>query len=125
MAETELVALGLPHGTEQASEETPPAPESPAPPAPGAPTADQLARLRDVLVAAHPEAVPELIAGADLDTLLASLDPARAAYTRIKQTATQATLAAIPRGGGTRALDPAAYDGLSPEAKIALALSER
>ncbi len=124
MAETELVALGLPHSTEQAREETPPAPESPAP-APGTPTADQLARLRDVLVAAHPEAVPELIAGADLDTLLASIAPACAAYTRIKQTATQATLAAIPRGGGTRALDPATYDGLSPEAKIALALSNR
>ena len=91
--------------------------------APGALTADQLARLRDVLVAANPEAVPELIGGTDLDTLLASVETARAAYTRVKDATTRAALAAIPRGGGTRALDPAAYADLSPEAKIAFALS--
>ena len=130
MADTELVALGLPTDTdrdmEQAAEGAPAEQESPPAPAPpGAPTADQLTRLRDVLIAAHPEAVPELIAGADLDTLLASLEPARAAYDRARQAATQAALAAIPRGGGTRTPDPAAYADLSPEAKIALALSVR
>ena len=122
MAESELVDLGLPAGTDTAGEGDSPAPTTPPPP-PGAPTADQLARLREVLVAAHPEAVPELIVGADLDALLASIEPARAAYGRVKRAATQAALAAIPRGGGTRALDPATYASLSPEAKIAVGLS--
>jgi hypothetical protein len=81
--------------------------------------------LRDVLVAANPEVVPELIGGGDLDALLASVETARAAYARVKETAVRSALAAIPRGGGTRALDPAAYADLSPEAKIAFALSGR
>ena len=97
----------------------------PVTPASGALTTDQLARLRDVLVAANPEVVPELIGGGDLDALLASVETARAAYARVKEAAARSALAAIPRGGGTRALDPAVYADLSPEAKIAFALSAR
>jgi hypothetical protein len=127
METAELANLGLPPDAEEAApqalatggEASPDA----ASPTPGTPTLDQLARLRDVLVAANPEAVPEMIGGADLDALLASVEPARAAYARIKDAAAHAALAAIPRGGGTRALDPAAYADLSPEAKIAFALS--
>lgn len=50
-----------------------------SPAAPAALSGEQLARLRATLVAANPEAVPELIAGADFDALLASVEPARAA----------------------------------------------
>ena len=107
MEESELVDLGVPaeEGDEQGASAT--QPPTPATPTEG-PTVAQLARLREVLVAAHPEAVPELIGGDDLDALLTSVETARAAYARIKSATTQSTLAAIPRGGGTRALDPAA-----------------
>jgi hypothetical protein len=129
METPELANLGMPAGAEQAgADESAGAGDAVAdspPVTPGALTADQLARLRDVLVAANPEAIPELIGGGDLDALLASIETARAAYARVKDATARSALAAIPRGGGTRALDPAAYADLSPEAKIAFALSAR
>lgn len=85
-------------------------------------TAEQLGRLREVIVAAHPEAVPELIAGSDFEALLASVAGARAAYVRIAEEAARGAVAGVPRGGGTREFDAAAYEGLSPEAKIAAGL---
>jgi hypothetical protein len=129
MDTAELANLGMPADAGETETDEPTtigeqAAES-APAIPGTLNADQLARLRDVLVAANPEAIPELIGGADLDALLASVETARAAYTRVKEDAGRSALAAIPRGGGTRALDPAAYADLSPEAKIAFALSAR
>ena len=84
---------------------------------------DQLGRLRTLLVAANPETVPELIAGDDFETLLASVGTARAAYARAKEDAHRDMAAAVPRGGGTRLPDPAAFDWLSPQAKIAAALA--
>lgn len=86
-------------------------------------TAGQLARLREALVAAHPEAVPELIAGADFDALLASVEPARAAYARIRDEAARQVAGLAPRGGGVREVDPAVYADLSPEGKIAAAFA--
>ena len=56
-----------------------------APAATGGLTAEQLARLRETLVAANPEAVPELIGGGDFDALLASVGPAREAYRRVRE----------------------------------------
>ena len=91
--------------------------------APGTLTPAQLGRLRETLIAANPEAVPELIAGADFEALLASVAPARAAYARIREQATQGAVAVVPRGGGTREPDAALYADLSPEAKIAAALN--
>lgn len=85
-------------------------------------SAEQLGRLRAALIAANPEAVPELIAGADFDTLLASVEPARAVYARVRDEAAQRLAAEVPRGGGVREIDPAVYADLSPEAKIAAAL---
>ncbi|MGN6699935.1 MAG: hypothetical protein ACTHMR_17415 [Thermomicrobiales bacterium] len=92
---------------------------------PGGLSGEQLARLRATLVAAHPDAVPELIAGGDFDALLASVPVARAAYARIRETTTREAAASVPRGGGTRAPDPAAYADLSPEAKIAAGVRSR
>ena len=100
--------------------QTPPAADGGAP---GALTSEQLGRLRETLIAANPEAVPELIAGADFEALLASVAPARAAYARIREQATQGAGAVVPRGGGTREPDAALYADLSPEAKIAAALN--
>ena len=108
------------------------APDSPAAPgeeggtaAPAALSEEQLARLRAMPVAANPEAVPELIAGADFDALLASVEPARAAYARVREETTRLGAAGVPRGGGVREIDPAAYADLSPEAKIAAAFERR
>jgi hypothetical protein len=92
---------------------------------PGELSGAQLARLRETLVAAHPDAVPELIVGGAFEALLASVPVAQAAYARIRETAAREAAASVPRGGGTRAPDPAAYADLSPEAKIAAGLGGR
>ena len=92
---------------------------------PGGLSGEQLARLRETLVAAHPNAVPELIVGGDFEALLASVPVAQAAYARIRETTTREAATSVPRGGGTRAPDPAAYADLSPEAKIAAGLGGR
>lgn len=45
--------------------------------------ADDLAKVRDLIITAHPDAVPELITGSSIDELTASVDNAVAAYQRI------------------------------------------
>lgn len=109
-------AVGAPGGTAGAEEGSVPEPAG------AALTAEQLGRLRETLVAANPEAVPELIAGADFDALLASVAPARAAYARVREVAARAAAGGVPRGGGVREVDTAVFAGLSPEGKIAAAL---
>lgn len=86
-------------------------------------SAEQLGRLRDVLIASNPEAVPELIAGADFDSLLGSVEGAQAAYARIAERIAGQVAGGVPRGGGTRTLDATVYEGLSGEGKIAAALA--
>lgn len=81
---------------------------------------DEAELLRDLVLRAHPDVVPELVQGATVQELLASLPLARAAWTnaleRARQVMTPAETA-IPAGGTVRTttLDPA---GLSPLAKI-------
>jgi len=98
-------------------DETPP-PTTSDPTPPGDLTPEQLAQLRGTLVAAHPGAVPELIAGD-------SFGPARAAYARISAEVARGHTTGIPRGGSVRAPDTTRYDGLSPEGKIAVGLAGR
>ena len=99
----------------------------------GPPAADtaELGKVRDLVLQAHPDVVPDLVRGASLDELLASVEPARSAYQQIAERVRGATGAASPvaptppavPAGGTRAtLDPAT---LSPVTKIARALAER
>lgn len=84
-----------------------------------------LALAREALIAAHPEAVPELIGGATVDELRASVAVARQAYARVAEMA-RARLAA-------ESVSPAAVTrshtvdltALSPSAKIAHALRWR
>jgi hypothetical protein len=45
-----------------------------------------LALAREALIAAHPEAVPELIGGTSVDELRASVEIARQAYARVAAT---------------------------------------
>lgn len=88
-------------------------------------TGEQLARLRETLIATHADVVPELIAGSDFDALLASVESARAAYRRAREEAAREATGGVPRGGGVREPDPHLYAGLAPEAKIAAALTAR
>lgn len=44
---------------------------------------DDIAAVREIVLRAHPDAVVELISGATIPELLASVEPARAAYARV------------------------------------------
>jgi hypothetical protein len=46
----------------------------------------EAAALRDLVLRAHPDVVPELVAGSTLGELMASVEPARAAYRRVAET---------------------------------------
>ena len=50
---------------------------------------DDLTAVRDVVLRAHPDTVPELIAGESISALLASVEPAREAYRRVLDTSRQ------------------------------------
>jgi predicted anti-sigma-YlaC factor YlaD len=74
----------------------------------------ELDAVRQVVLAAYPDSVPELIQGATVPELLASIEPARAAYARVAETviAPAAPVAVsapvVPAGGGSAAIDPGA-----------------
>lgn len=78
-------------------------------------TAEELAAVRELALRAHPDAVPELIAGGSVAGLVASLEPARAAYRRIADAVGQggdghprpAAIPTVPAGAAPRlAVDP-------------------
>lgn len=74
--------------------------------------AEELNRVREVVLKAHPDAVPELIAGTSIAELLASVEPARTAFARLSErikpaAAPPATPPAVPAGAATAAIDPA------------------
>lgn len=78
-----------------------------------------LARVRDLVLAAHPDVVPEMVQGETFDELMASVDPARTAYQRIAaeaaSTRTAPKVAAQPGQRGTSLAD---MESLSPLGKI-------
>ncbi|HEU5434632.1 MAG TPA: hypothetical protein VFU81_23360, partial [Thermomicrobiales bacterium] len=43
----------------------------------------ELEKLRSLVLQAHPDVVPDLVRGATVDELIASVEPARAAYQRV------------------------------------------
>jgi len=105
----------------------------------GPPAVDtaELGKVRDLVLQAHPDVVPDLVRGASLDELLASVEPARSAYQQIAErvrgsAAAQAADApapviavsppSVPAGGTAPVVDPGA---LSPTTKIAHALAAR
>lgn len=70
--------------------------------------------VRELVLRAHPDVVPEMIAGASIDALLASVEPARAAWQRIAEQTNPAP--AVPAGGHpASAVDP---DRLSASERI-------
>lgn len=67
-----------------------------------------LAAVRDLVLRAYPDIVPELVTGATVADLIASVEPAREAYARLAGSMAEARLPApVPAGGGAPiAVDP-------------------
>jgi hypothetical protein len=112
------------------------------------PIAD-LGKVRELVLKAHPDIVPDLIVGSSVDELIASVEPARTAYQRIADqvresrgregeeivaagrsreerddSSTSLTVQppVVPAGGATNVAEPA---DLGPTTKIAQALAAR
>jgi hypothetical protein len=70
---------------------------------------DELALVREVVLQAHPNVVPELIGGTTIAELLASVEPAKAAFERLSERVKPATSTppAVPAGSTTAIVDPA------------------
>jgi hypothetical protein len=84
-----------------------------------------LALAREALIAAYPEAVPELIGGATVEELQASVAVARQVYARVVEAARARLVAdAVSPAAVTRSR-AADLAGLSAGAKIAQALRQR
>ena len=85
---------------------------------------DDTARLRELIVRAHPNVVPELIQGTSLGEMLSSVPAAEAAFSQIAEQVGGTALqpAVIPAGGGVRTAN-VDIDGLSPLAKIRAGLT--
>jgi hypothetical protein len=107
--------------------------------------AAELNTVRELVLKAHPDVVPDLIAGRSVDELLASVEPARTAYQRIADQVREASSRegeearrreerdgsstpslvqppAVPAGGAATIVDPG---DLAPTSKIAQALAAR
>ena len=109
-------------------------------PATAEPAGTDLTKVRDLVLKAHPDVVPDLVRGSSVDELIASVEPARTAYQRIadqvrstessvvsleSEVTSDLTVAqppAVPAGGAATVVDPA---DLAPTSKIARALAER
>lgn len=74
---------------------------------PDAPGEEQdVAAVRDLVLRANPDVVPELVTGATIADLIASVEPAREAYARLAASIAAAR-ASVPAGGGVPiAVDP-------------------
>jgi hypothetical protein len=107
--------------------------------------AAELNTVRELVLKAHPDVVPDLIAGSSVDELVASVEPARTAYQRIADQVREASSRegegarsreerdasstpslvqppAVPAGGAATVVDPG---DLAPTSKIAQALAAR
>ena len=73
---------------------------------------EELDAVRQVVLAAYPDSVPELIQGATVPELLESIEPARAAFARVAESVVVPAQAVspptVPAGGGSAVVDPGA-----------------
>jgi hypothetical protein len=67
---------------------------------------DAVGLVRELARKAHPDAIPELIDGADAEAIAASIEPARAAYARVKEDLAREHPVRVPAGGTPAAIDP-------------------
>jgi len=132
-------------GTDPQQPATSPAPEHAEHAADPPPVIDQsmLAKVRELVLAAHPDVVAEMVGGDSFDAILASVEPARSAYQRITEqvrqqaqqpatspaaalpTAPPAPPPSVPAGQPGRSGLPSGFEDLSPSTKIAEGLRRR
>lgn len=88
-------SIGEPHSNESSDDVT----DAPSFTSPG--TAPDLDAVRDLVLRAHPDVIPELITGDTINDLLASVEPAQAAYQQIATSFQQPphNTPSIPAGG--------------------------
>ncbi len=91
---------------------------------------DVLERVRDLVLQAHPEVVPELVGGTSLTDLLASIEPARLAYANLagrivagQSPATGAGGTQVPAGGSAPA--PLDLDRMPASEKLRRGIVQR
>ncbi|MDQ3694676.1 MAG: hypothetical protein M3464_13770 [Chloroflexota bacterium] len=63
---------------------------------------DELAAVRELVLRAHPDVVPELVAGSNVGELVASVEAARAAYRRVAETVGAPGPPRVPAGDTPR-----------------------
>ena len=74
----------------------------------------ELDAVRQVVLAAYPDSVSELIQGETVPELLASIEADRAAYARVAESVatiaepSAASVPVVPAGGGSAVIDPGA-----------------
>ena len=90
---------------------------------------NDIAAVRAVVLNAYPDCVPELVHGETVAELLASVEPARAAYARVAATIPERAVPApaaappvVPAGGGGAVLDPT---DLPPAEKVRRGIAHR
>jgi hypothetical protein len=95
-----------------------------ATPDPDQPASDERDRIRELVLLAHPEVVPELVQGASIGELLASIEPARSAYRTLAERIQAAAppVASVPAGGSGPA--PLDLDRLPAAEKLRRGLAE-
>ena len=83
-------------------------------------TPDEAGLVRDLILRAYPDVVPELIGGETVAEMLAAVPAAQEAYRRVVETAGESRTVApepVPAGAGSRSA-PRNVDALPPVAKI-------
>lgn len=87
-----------------------------------------LTKIRELILTAHEDVVPELVRGETFEELLASIEPARLAFQQVVERIIRpaSTISPIPAGqpGRSATHDPQATN-LNPSAKIAEGLRRR
>lgn len=93
------------------------------------PLGAEVTRLRELVLRAHPEAIPELVQGETLEELEASASLATEVYRRIADSVREAVAreaaASVPAGQPGRQTYLVNIEALSPAAKIAEGLRRR
>lgn len=80
-------------------------------------TSEATVPLRDLVVKAYPDVVPELLSGETVAEMLASVPAAQAAYSRVVDASKVAQPEAVPAIGGARHF-PMDVAAMSPALKI-------
>lgn len=101
-------------------------------------TTSELSKVRELILSAFPDLVPELVSGQTVDDLISSVDVARDAFKAVAErigssesTGAGVTVAAtgtaprVPAGGGAARQFVVNIEELSPSAKIAEGLRQR